>query len=112
LLRVKHQGLTLVSAIDPYARLPKEVEMFNLFQAQTLAHNTSNSQQVRQDRRQFAGEAVVDEEIQPNQRGMVYFRASWWFAQCEQAIALVPGQRVQVLGIRGTTLIVQPLTYW
>lgn len=86
--------------------------LFKRFQSQTSVLSTPNVQPLRQDRRQFTGEAVVDEEIPPHQRGMVFFRASWWFAQCDRAITLVPGQRVQVLGVRGTTLVVQPLAYW
>ena len=83
-----------------------------LFQTQTLEPNPTDEQPIRQDHRHFSGEAVVDEEIAPEQRGMVFFRGSWWFAQCDRAVTLVPGQRVQVLGVRNTTLIVRPLAYW
>jgi hypothetical protein len=56
------------------------------------------------DSRQFSGEAVVDEEIRPEQKGRVQFRSSWWFARCEQDITLAPGERVEVLGLLSDTL--------
>lgn len=85
---------------------------FNLLPVAMPKERTSNGQALRQNIRQFSGEAIVDEEIPPQHRGMVMYRGSWWFAQCDRAMTLVPGQRVEVLGARGTTLIVQPLTYW
>lgn len=85
---------------------------FSLIPAAMPKQPTSNGQPLRQNTRQFSGEAIVDEEILPQHRGMVMYRGSWWFAQCARAMTLVPGQHVEVLGVRGTTLIVQPLTYW
>ncbi|MDY6784636.1 MAG: NfeD family protein [Cyanobacteriota bacterium] len=63
------------------------------------------------DSRQFTGEAVVDEEIRPQQRGRVEFRSSWWFARCQQDIILAPGERVKVIGLLSDslTLLVEPI---
>ncbi|MDY6784078.1 MAG: NfeD family protein [Cyanobacteriota bacterium] len=88
------------------------MNLFTNTSTQTLKSSSSCTQTIRQDRRHFTGEAVVDEEIAPNQRGMVFFHGSWWFAQCDRAVTLVPGQHVQVLGVCSTTLVVRPIAYW
>lgn len=55
-------------------------------------------------------QAVVDEVINaPGQAGRVYFRDSWWPAQCVHEITIQPGDIVRVIGIEGITLIVEPL---
>lgn len=54
------------------------------------------------------GEATVEEIIQSGMRGRVYFRGSWWFAQCEQDITIEPGEIVNVVGISNITLLVEP----
>jgi membrane protein implicated in regulation of membrane protease activity len=110
--KTKHYLKRLPS--NQFRSVPKAT-MSNFFRTsstQTLKPHPANAQPMRQDHRHFSGEAVVDEEIAPHQRGMVFFHGSWWFAQCNRAVTLVPEQRVQVLGVRGTTLIVQPLAYW
>lgn len=68
----------------------------------------SHSQSTVQGNRRFQGEATVDGEIKPDEKGRVYFRGSWWFARCNQAVTLVPGERVTVVGVEGITLLVQP----
>lgn len=63
------------------------------------------------DSRQFSGEAVVDEEIRPHQRGRVYFRSSWWFARCDRELCLAPGERVEVVGLETDDLTLLVLPY-
>lgn len=66
--------------------------------------------ELHHDTRQFSGEAVVDEEIRPEERGRVHFRSSWWFARCNSDITLAPGARVEVIGLEteNMTLLVVP----
>ena len=54
------------------------------------------------------GEATVSKEIKPHMKGRVYFQGTWWPAQCEQEACLLPGEIVEVVGIRGITLLVRP----
>ncbi|MBD2101724.1 NfeD family protein [Leptolyngbya sp. FACHB-261] len=51
--------------------------------------------------------ATVDEIIRPGEVGRVQFQGSWWPARCEQDITLLPEQTVDVIGIRGITLLVE-----
>jgi len=59
--------------------------------------------------RHFCGEAVVDEAIEPYRKGRVRYRAGWWPAQCDGGVAIAPGETVEVIGVRGIALVVQPL---
>lgn len=59
--------------------------------------------------RHFCGEAVIDEIIEPFRKGRVRYRAGWWPALCEANVAIAPGETVEVVGIRGIALLVQPL---
>jgi len=53
-------------------------------------------------------EAIVDEVIQPNRRGRVYYQGVWWSARCRQAITLEEGTVCLVVSIEINTLIVEP----
>lgn len=50
-------------------------------------------------------EALVTEPISPHHAGMVKVRAELWRAECDQEIAV--GQKVEVLSVDGTHLIVK-----
>jgi membrane protein implicated in regulation of membrane protease activity len=52
--------------------------------------------------------ATVAETIAPRDRGRVYFRGSWWFAQCDRPIIITPGTAVAIVGRRNITLVVEP----
>ncbi|MBD2576155.1 NfeD family protein [Oscillatoria sp. FACHB-1406] len=98
--------------------LPKKPDsLFSLSQEDLEVEEASAPQpapqpapELHHDTRQFSGEAVVDEEIRPQERGRVYFRSSWWFARCNSDITLPPGARVEVMGLEteNMTLLVVP----
>ena len=50
--------------------------------------------------------ATVEERIFPEHKGRVRFQGSFWPAQCERIIQFMPGDKVQVIGRRNITLIV------
>ncbi|MEL6222969.1 MAG: NfeD family protein [Cyanobacteria bacterium J06626_14] len=56
-------------------------------------------------------EARVEEGIAPGQKGRVYMDGSWWPARCDRALFLQPGTTVRVVGLRGITLLVEPMSY-
>lgn len=58
----------------------------------------------------FTGEAIVDEEIQPHRKGRVNWRGSYWPARCELDITLVPEEIVEVVGLENITLLVMPIS--
>ncbi|MEG4250828.1 NfeD family protein [Microcoleus sp. AT3-A2] len=51
--------------------------------------------------------AIVDEEIRPNESGLVRFQNSWWPAKCDRDLTFEPGEVVRVVGIDNITLIVE-----
>ena len=53
--------------------------------------------------------AVVDEQIDPYQRGRVRYRGSYWFATSEQDICILPETPVLVVGRESLTLVVKTL---
>ena len=53
--------------------------------------------------------AIVSDTIYPYTAGRVQFQGSWWPAACEQAVTIVPGTVVQVVGRRNITLVVKPI---
>ncbi|MBP0016579.1 MAG: NfeD family protein [Cyanobacteria bacterium SBLK] len=50
---------------------------------------------------------MVTEAIQPNCRGCVQFRGSWWFARSLTEITVSPGVWVNVIGRDELTLLVE-----
>ena len=54
-------------------------------------------------------EAIVAEEIRPNQCGRVRFQCSWWAAKCDKGITLKPGDLVYVVGIDKMMLLVESM---
>jgi membrane protein implicated in regulation of membrane protease activity len=63
------------------------------------------------DRKVWQGEAIVDEEIQPNKVGRVKFRGSYWSARCSDRVTLVPGEVVRVIGRDSITLLVKRMPW-
>jgi membrane protein implicated in regulation of membrane protease activity len=59
----------------------------------------------------FQGEATVTETIYPHHRGRVYFKATWWFARCQDEIVIEVNQTVNVIERVDLTLIVTPTSY-
>ena len=56
----------------------------------------------------FNGQAIVEQAISPDRAGRVRFKASRWFARCEQPLAIAPGELVDVIGVQNITLLVEP----
>jgi membrane protein implicated in regulation of membrane protease activity len=54
----------------------------------------------------YLEQAIVDEEIRPQEVGRVRFQNSWWPAKCEQDTILKVGDKVNVIAIENITLIV------
>jgi membrane protein implicated in regulation of membrane protease activity len=52
-------------------------------------------------------EAIVSEEIRPNECGRVRFQSSWWSARCDKNTTFKPGDLVYVVGIDNITLLVE-----
>jgi membrane protein implicated in regulation of membrane protease activity len=59
--------------------------------------------------RRLEERAIVSDTIKPFKGGRVRFQGSWWPAQCEQNVTLVPGEVVQVIGRQNITLLVRPI---
>ncbi|PSN12818.1 hypothetical protein C7293_18640 [filamentous cyanobacterium CCT1] len=53
----------------------------------------------------------VEQAINPNRRGRVRYRATYWFGVCDDARSLPPGTEVTILGRQGNTLLVQAITF-
>lgn len=54
-------------------------------------------------------EAVVSETIRPFTNGWVKFQGSWWSACCERDVTIPKGSKVEVVGCRNITLLVEPV---
>jgi membrane protein implicated in regulation of membrane protease activity len=68
-----------------------------------------------QPTQQFAyqTQGILDRPITPTTPGRVYFEATYWRAclfQPETNTTLQPGDKVEVLGRNGLTLLVQPIS--
>ena len=76
-------------------------------QNKTITNKSVQKSSAYNHHRRFRGEAIVSDEIKPDQKGRVSFRGSWWPARCEQEIVLLPGDMVEVVGIQDITLLVR-----
>ena len=76
--------------------------MLNLFNLIKKSPKKTRSSQ------RFQGEAIVEQEINFYRKGRVKFKGSWWFATCDQDLSFIPGDLVEVVGIKDITLIVKP----
>ncbi|WNZ26384.1 hypothetical protein HJG54_02020 [Leptolyngbya sp. NK1-12] len=54
------------------------------------------------------GQAIVEQPIQPDKKGRVKFKASWWSARCLEPITIPAGELVDIVAVQGITLIVEP----
>lgn len=54
------------------------------------------------------GRAIVEQPILPGRTGRVKFKASWWSARCPEPITIPAGEWVDVVGVKGITLWVEP----
>ena len=56
----------------------------------------------------WGGQALVDRPILAGKVGRVKFRNSWWSARSEQTVNIAEGEVVDVVGLEGITLWVEP----
>ena len=56
----------------------------------------------------FKGQAIVEQPISPDRSGRVRFKASRWFARCDQPLTIASGEVVDVIGVQNITLLVEP----
>lgn len=56
----------------------------------------------------WGGQALVDKAIPVGKVGRVKFRNSWWSARSEQTVTIAEGEVVDVVGLEGITLWVEP----
>lgn len=54
------------------------------------------------------GQAIVEQTIQPDRPGRVKFKASWWSARCLETVTIPAGEMVDIVGVQGITLLVEP----
>lgn len=58
----------------------------------------------------WQGKATVEVEIAPHSTGRIHFRGTDWTARCLEALTLVPGEQVEVMGIEDNlTILVRPI---
>ena len=60
--------------------------------------------------KQLTQKATVTHKIAPSKPGRVYYRATYWFAICEQEIIIEKDTLVYVKEIKGIILSVEPFT--
>jgi membrane protein implicated in regulation of membrane protease activity len=87
---------------------------FGLFGAKTLPSQSGSKQKAKLNLKDLINsrqeKARVDEIIQgPYRKGRVQFQGSWWPALCHREVIIFPEEIVRVVGIKGITLIVEPL---
>ncbi len=54
------------------------------------------------------GQAIVEQTLHPGRSGRVKFKASWWSARCLEEVTIPVGEWVDVVGVQGITLLVEP----
>ncbi|MBE9141026.1 NfeD family protein [Nodosilinea sp. LEGE 07088] len=52
----------------------------------------------------------VEQAIGPNHPGRIRYQATYWFGICDDGRSLPRGAEVTVIGRRGNTLIVEPIS--
>jgi membrane protein implicated in regulation of membrane protease activity len=87
---------------------------FGLFGAKTLPSQSVSKRNANLNLKDLINsrqeKARVDETIQgPYRKGRVQFQGSWWPALCNREVVIFPEEIVRVVGIKGITLIVEPL---
>ncbi|WP_017716123.1 NfeD family protein [Kamptonema formosum] len=87
---------------------------FGLFGAKTLPSQSGSKGNPKLNLKDLINsrqeKARVDETIQgPYRKGRVQFQGSWWPALCDREVVIFPEETVRVVGIKGITLLVEPL---
>jgi membrane protein implicated in regulation of membrane protease activity len=58
----------------------------------------------------YVGEGIVTQVIYPQKLWQVEFRGSFWTAESRYPVMFLPGDFVQVIGLRGINLQIEPVT--
>lgn len=82
--------------------------MLNRFNFNWLGFEKFSPETTRTRLHYWEGDAIVDEAILPLQTGWIRFKGTLWKARCGRQLELVPGDRVQVIARRNSTLMVEP----
>lgn len=85
----------------------------NPFHSRSSDQNSSDFQPTWRDSRQarsigLAGQAIVEQTIHFDKPGRVKFKATWWSARCLENTTIPAGELVDIVGVQGITLIVEP----
>ena len=85
--------------------------MFSIYPFQKNKTPKSSRQKSRQKLNRWQGIAIVETAIKPDQTGRVKFQGSHWNARCSKSVTLIAGSRVEVIGIKNISLIVEPVDH-
>ena len=58
----------------------------------------------------YIGEGIVTQVIYPKKLWQIEFRGSFWTAESRYPAVFLPGDFVQVIGLRGINLQIEPIT--
>lgn len=83
-------------------------QAFQSVEAQNLVARSSKQSMPHSSWGHQNRQAIVQQTIQPNQRGRVRYWGSDWFARCHQDIFISPGEIVDIVGVENITLLVEP----
>jgi tetratricopeptide (TPR) repeat protein len=92
------------------------LQAFQLVESQNSTTRNSTTRTTRSSKQSMPNgslghqnrQAIVQQTIQPNQRGRVRYWGSDWFARCHQDIFISPGEIVDIVGVENITLLVEP----